>query len=412
MPISSVAFCFPFHLVSGVPVLFANIANYFSRNYPYKTYVVDYADGYMSQVLQDNDMVDLIVFETGKPVLIDTDVLIIQSILPYAMRPEINIAQDTKLLFWNLHPDNLIPKVFPWSLTEKSYPWLYRKLVKIFWQSKYKLMRAFITDAIHQNSLVFMDAHNLDATGDFFDIDTRNRHSYLPIACSEGGYRKPQEAKVFNEINISWVGRICNFKIHSINYLILRLSQASKELDININLHLIGDGPEVSSMENTIHLHDGFNIITAGSLPKTELDKYLLSNIDINASMGTSVLESAKYGIPSIVLDYSYQPINERYKFRWLHKSKHFDVGHMIGEADFRNDHMEMGEMIHDYITNYKTLSEKSYEYYLTNHALQSVSEQLQKQVAKLNLTFSQIKPRLLQKGLLRKMYERRKYGI
>ncbi len=102
MHIKTIAFFFPYHEVSGVPVLFSNIANYLSDNPDYKIVIIDYADGYMMTKLITNERIKSIVFSNGKQCIIKTDILVIQSILPFQMRPELIIAETTKLFLWNL----------------------------------------------------------------------------------------------------------------------------------------------------------------------------------------------------------------------------------------------------------------------------------------------------------------------
>ena len=142
------------------------------------------------------------------------------------------------------------------------------------------------------------------------------------------------------------------------------------------------------------------------------MDSYLYSKIDINASMGTSVLESAKYGIPSIVLDYDYKVISEKYKFRWLHETVNYDLGHLINNENLVNENHELIDMTKEFINNSTVISEKSYNYYASNHSLEAVSENVKKQIEKSKLTFTDINPELLKKSPLRRLYEYRKYKL
>ena len=407
----TVAFYFPYYEVSGVPVLFSNLADYFSKNYQFKISIIDFEDGYMSSSLKGNDKIQKIIFETSKPLFIDEDIVIMQSILPFAMRPEIQFSTNTRLMFWNLHPDNLTPNLYPFVLVRKYYPNIYRNILSIFWKRKLKLMRNFVENAIQLNSLSFMDSSNLNTTNFFLSTDINNV-SFLPIACSNGVKREEVLNKDFTELNFSWIGRICDFKINILNYLILQLSKAAKKLKLKVNLHVIGDGPLMHKLNSNNHLHKFFNVILLGTLNKSKMNLYLNSKIDINASMGTSVLESAKFGIPSIVLDISNKPINFKYKFRWLHDTKDYDLAHLIKKSDDMSKSYELTDIISEFIVNSKILSEKSFNYYASNHSLEAVSENLKMQIEKSKLTFTDINPELLKKSLLRRLYEYKKYKL
>ena len=407
----TVAFYFPYYEVSGVPVLFSNLADYFSKNYQFKISIIDFEDGYMSTSLKGNDKIEKIIFKTSKPLLIDVDVVIMQSILPFAMRPEVSFPNKTRIMFWNLHPDNLIPNLFPFAMVRKYYPNLYRKILSIFWNRKLKLMKEFVINAIHLNSLLFMDSANLNNTNYFLSTAIKNS-SFLPIACSSGEKRKNEINKDLVELNFSWVGRICDFKIHILNYLILKLSEAAKKLELKVKLHIIGNGPEMDNINYKYLIHNFFDVILLGTLDKEKVDYYLSSFIDINASMGTSVLESSKLGIPSIVLDYTFKPINLNYKFRWLHDTKDYDLAHLIKKSDDMSKSYELTDIISEFIVNSKILSEKSFNYYTSNHSLEAVSENLKNQIKKSKLTYTDINPELLKKSLLRRIYEYKIYKL
>ena len=92
--------------------MFSNLALYFAENLKLDVTIVDYEDGYMLSRLNKNKKIKKIIFKDGENILISTNYLVLQSILPYAMRPELKISQDTKVLFWNLHPDNLIINLY------------------------------------------------------------------------------------------------------------------------------------------------------------------------------------------------------------------------------------------------------------------------------------------------------------
>ena len=214
----TVAFYFPYYEVSGVPVLFSNLADYFSKNYQFKISIIDFEEGYMSSSLKGNNKIEKIVFETSKPLLIDVDIVIMQSILPFAMRPEIKFSDDTRIMFWNLHPDNLIPNLFPFTIVRKYYPNIYRNILSIFWNKKLKLTKEFVKNAIKSNSLLFMDSANLNNTNFFLSTEINNSF-FLPIACSNGVKREDQINKnvdkqtllVSESTNLASSGAIINF---------------------------------------------------------------------------------------------------------------------------------------------------------------------------------------------------------
>ena len=68
----------------------------------------------MSKMLQANSKINLIEFKYGvKTNKIEDTVLIMQSIVPYSIRAELNVSSSTRLVFWTLFHYNLIPDFIP-----------------------------------------------------------------------------------------------------------------------------------------------------------------------------------------------------------------------------------------------------------------------------------------------------------
>ena len=258
MSIKTIAFFFPFHEVSGVPVLFSNIADHLSENSSYKIIIIDYSEGYMATKLKSNEKIKSLNFINGKKCLIDSDILVMQSILPFQMRPELIIAKTTKLFFWNLYPKNLIPNVYPINILFEKNNSLYTYIFSKLWKKKHGLIRDFIIDSTRFGGMSFMDSSNLTTTEDFYKLNLK-KQSFLPIACSEGRFRKIDVVNEREKINISWIGRLCDFKIHILNYFIQKLSDCAVELNQNITLHIIGDGPEKLNLQYKKYINNFFN---------------------------------------------------------------------------------------------------------------------------------------------------------
>ena len=113
----SITFFFPYYDVSGVPVLFLNLAEFIASHYNYHVYIIDYKDGYMARNREKKSKVKLIEFENGNFISVLDTILVMQAILPYAIRPELLISKNTKVFFWNLYPDIFFPFVLSFCLS-------------------------------------------------------------------------------------------------------------------------------------------------------------------------------------------------------------------------------------------------------------------------------------------------------
>jgi len=410
----SITFFFPYYDVSGVPILFLNLAEFISAHYNYDVYIVDYKNGYMSCNRKKESKVKLIEFENGKFVRILDTILVMQAILPYAIRPELLISKNTKLFFWCLYPDIFFPFVFPFNFISKfvkSKFKLYKLILKLFYRNTIKKIKKFVTEMNDCKTLIFMDSSNLDRTNEILELKL-NPDIYLPILCKSSG--SVVNKSVFNkkDLNISWVGRICDFKVYILKYTIEKLIEIAEKQKKNIVFHVIGNGDKKYLIENIKVKSKYFNLKIVGVIPKNQLDQYLIDNIDINAAMGTSALESAKLSIPTIVLDISHKEILGDYIFRWLHDTTNFDVGHNISSLDFENDNKSLEKMLKHFEQEKKILENKSYQYFQNNHTIESVSSKLIQFVELHSTIFENIHSNYFKKSYLRRMYEYKRYKI
>jgi hypothetical protein len=337
-----------------------------------------------------------------------------QAILPYAMRPELTISKKTKVFFWNLYPDNFFPVVFPFNFIQnrvKNNINLYKLLLKYFYQNTLNKTKRFVTEMDDYKALIFMDSSNLNRTNEILDLKL-NPEIYLPILCKSTSSVVNKSVVNKKGLNVSWVGRISDFKVYILKYTIEKLAEIAKKQKKNIIFHVIGNGNKLSLIENISVKNKYFTLKIVGVIPKNQLDQYLIDNIDINAAMGTSALESAKLSIPTIVLDISHQEIVGDYIFRWLHNTTNFDLAHNISTLDFEHNNKSLEKMLKHFEQEKKILKEKSYKYFQHNHTIESVSNKLIQFIELYSIRFENINNFYFNKSFLRKVYEYKRYKI
>lgn len=405
-----ICFYFPYHEVSGVPVLFFRMANELAvLNKLIQIYVIDYSDGAMARNLISTSNIKLLSFEDGVSISPPEDaILVMQSILPYSMRPELTILPNTKLIFWNLHPDCLVPSLIPLpylrSLQNKNFE-LYSLLARTLYRSLIRNLREFTEQAIAKKALWFMDQPNLDKTRKYLfksisDVD------FVPVPALGSKLIKSKVLPEKDTLNFTWVGRLCDFKSYILMYTIKKLSSLAFGQKKKIRFSIIGEGPFKKEISDLNVDHEWFSLEMLGSLKPDDLDNYLLENTDVLTGMGTSALEGAKLGIPTILLDISYYPVKGDYKFRWLHESKNFDLAHDITQFDLKEGNLSLYNMLNDLHSNYQALSTKALEYFLKNHEMKIVLDKFILKVNETEMKFSDINPALLNKSIVRKTYD------
>ena len=70
-----------------------------------------------------------------------------------------------------------------------------------------------------------------------------------------------------------------------------------------------------------------------GSIRLSELEKFLAENVDIFIGHGTAILEAAKLGIPSLLLDGFYSPSDAgSVRVKWLYEQDTPGVGRVLSK--------------------------------------------------------------------------------
>lgn len=410
--INKICFFFPYRVISGVPVLFYRLANEIIRtNCEIEIYIIDYADGVMATNVIKHPNIHLITFVDKKFVSPPSDsFLIMQSILPYSIRPELIIPEQSKLIFWTLHPDNLVPNFFPFLSRNSSRNYsLYSIAAKYFCFNLMKKLNIFFSICHENQALWFMDSANLlNTTKHLFN--SIESPIFIPVPTQSTDKKISINENIKNNfIRFCWIGRLCDFKIHILKYTLIKLSQIANEIKIKIHFNIVGEGEEKASIESLNLESEFFKLNFIGVLTPNELDQYLLKNVDILTAMGTSALEGAKFGIPTILLDYSYVPINRDYLFRWLFSTENYDLGHEITNEDIKYGNQSLKEIIYDVLNNYIELSNNTYDYFNKNHKLSNIAKLFIEKLSESNLVYSSFPKDIFKKNMFRKIHEFRK---
>ena len=409
--IESVTFFFPYYDVSGVPVLFLRMAEYLADHLDFTVFVVDYPDGYMSRTRHSNSKVSIIPFNEGATLDISADTLLVmQSMLPNTICSELRIHQHTRVLFWTLHPLNLVQTILPFpffrQLQLKSTLFCQMGQVLLFPRLR-KRLRKFVLDMHANNSILFMDGSTFRTTTKVLGVTIADP-LMLPVPSDNAieNLRLKNPRRPDRSINFCWVGRLADFKISILLYTLEKLKIYAVTKHFSITVHIIGDGQESDKLNSMLEPCDFFRVIMVGSLPMTELDHYLLNEIDVLAAMGTSALEGARLGVPTILLDFSYDTVSEGYRFKWLHESKDYTLGSVIDARHLVPDNSSLEEMMQFAILNFDTLSMQAFEYYNSNHSISFVADKFLAFAANANFRYGDFEDKILEKELVRKAYE------
>lgn len=377
----NIIFYFPYKKVGGVSILFLEIAKLLSNSF--NVYLVDFLDGYMGSRIPPKTK--HIHFDNNEYYPNDS-ILVLQSTFIWRLKDLKKFPPTTKVLFWNLHPDNFSPLKFEndknklRNIKYSFFNFLLR--YSYFYNKKY-------LDLLEKhNSIWFMDESNYNKTHQYYP---NNKLSFNLLPCFF-----PSKKKIKNESNISFnkvlnfvtIGRLVDFKVHILNHLILRLNSIS---NYKFKLTIIGDGEEKQIVLDFINQIDlKYEICFIDELNNTELGEYIYDNCDILFAMGLSSLEGASRRIPTILLDYSFNPLESNYRFKLIYEHQNYNLGTEINNIHFER-YSTFEKKIGDILENYDLHSEKCYYYWLKNYSEETFLKYFDIAISKTTLTIEDL---------------------
>ena len=404
-----VTFFFPYYEVSGVPMLFSRIAAHLGAS-GRTVRVVDYPDGAMAVRLRGARGVELVPFADGRPLSIAADeVLVLQAILPYCLRPELRIATTTKLLFWTLHPGCLLQTAIPHpalrdlQLRSQHFHVIASAVTMPLLQGR---LRRFVEDLVHRQALLFMDGETLAITRDRLRAAIPHPR-FVPVPCdpAQGNRYLASARSHAGERVVGWLGRLSDFKIHILIHTLQRLSRFTRLRGMRVTFVVIGDGPEAHRIDIDGLQHECFRIEMAGVVTGAALEGRL-GSLDLLTAMGTSALEGARLGVPTVLLDISHSPVHGDYLFRWLHDTHDFILGEILQKRHMTTGNDSLERIMDSLSERWRELSTRTYNYFQANHSLEVVSTQVWAAAAQTGYTYGNIDQRLLRKSFSRRLYE------
>jgi len=406
----TIRFFFPYRSPSGVCSAFAHVAESLASHHSVKVAVLDYKDGYLRRSLDGAGHVILEDFADETGVTIPAgDVLVLQASPPYSFRRELAFHAGSRLVLWQLHPLNFIPSLIPllpngaWVV---RHPGVYRMLLTAFRGAKRRRLLEFVSLLGRKRALFFYDQPSVLMTERLLGCRIPDPILLpVPVDVPAAPVRRARLSR--DRLSVAWVGRLYDFKINILAHTLRRFSDYAREREMSMTFHVIGDGPERRRLDRMKVEHRFFHVQKTGDLNPHLLGGYLASNVDLVAAMGTSALEAAVVGLPTILLDYSYGPVGPGYRFRWLHDTKGYDLGHAITADDCDPGKDGLPEMIEAVAEDYSDLAEKCFDYCAKNHSMRSVGDKFVELVRSSALRFGDINDVLLRKNLPRRIYER-----
>lgn len=124
-------------------------------------------------------------------------------------------------------------------------------------------------------------------------------------------------------------------------------------------------------------------------------------------AMGTSALEGAKLGIPTILLDACYGEVPNGYMFQWLHERSGYTLGEVMNAGHVVTGNCSLQKCIQQLVSEYPKLSNSAHSHFEKYHAIGNVTKRLLQLAGNAKCTYGDFsKARLAGRGTLYKCFD------
>lgn len=361
-------------------MLFARLAEHTSKRGIVPA-VIDYDDGFIKNYVSQRGIAfDHVTYQPNGPIqLEDHEVLITP--LSWLYNSSVRNGKSTgRALFWGIHPDNIFANTkFPSILTHAPTS-LRQLLFKACFPVRYYRLKSIINYLVKKRSIVLMDQPNVQALKVLGLDEGRFKYLQIPIEIEEDlSFEKSRfDLEGRKIIRVCWLGRIDRdkwFAIKRAYELANKLAHATTQ--IQFEFHVIGTGSYDIFLDSMCRNSSQVKTKRIGSLSGKELQSYLREYIDIGIGMGTSCLEFAKLGIPTILVELSRRELsNEDESFIWLSDSRNYNLGYYFSERCIYSLQRDTISNLSRVLTTKFSLLERGmqcYQYAKTHHNITTV---------------------------------------
>lgn len=366
----NIFFYYPSKKVGGAQLLFLRLSLILARDYGsvFNIFIIDFPDGFYHQNLKSNSNIKLIDF--GREINVSIDILVTPLNFIYKVNDLEGIRRGTKIFFWDLHPHNLIS-------TSSFYRFIYKNMNS--YKSLFSLygtlepfrkrkLKHFMDFALDHGGVRFMCGFNMWFNTGVLGLE--RKEEFLPILLpSNPIVFNENDKKNSSELAISWLGRVDEDKYELLERFICDLSKINRK----INLHIIGGGNRMNYLKSTYG--NEFKLITIfyeNTMIGDKLYKFLHDKIHIHFGIGTSVLEGAMRGIPSI-LGMSALYKGKKANYKWLYNSENKNLA-ITDESNELSSHEVLNKLINEFKLDKNNQIAKNCEnYYKITHSEKAI---------------------------------------
>lgn len=394
-----VVFVFPYRYGGGVPHLFSRCAERLAQEKDCRVSVLDYCDGSLASLLKGVNVNHIVYKDDTFARLPDNAIIIFQLMTPWSIFQNITYGKGSRVLFWSCHPFNIVPTLPPirklMSGNQAIAKIMYATILRPFYQSCIK----FLSLIENNNAVIFMDIENVENISYFLDHNVSDP-KIVPLCVRIPDIQYSSSPIIDNTIHFIWIGRVVDFKYFALEKFINDLEAYCTTNSSNAKLTIIGNGDYIVPLQRLCKRLSNIEVVFVGEIGLKDLGFYI-SKCHCAIAMGTSAIDCACLGIPTIVLDFDYKKFPSNYRYKFIHEQSGATLGRSLSRS--RSGGQALEHIMENIIDDHTSLGEKSYRYVQNVHSLDATFLKLKLAAELTTLSPSTI---LSKSSFTKKLYE------
>lgn len=384
-----VVFVFPYRNEGGVPHLFSRCAEKLAQEQNYRVSVLDYKDGSLAALLTGTDVNHILYNDDAFAQLPSNAVIIFQLMTPWSIFQNISYGKGSRILFWSCHPFNIVPTLPPVRKLMSGNRFIAKCMYATILWPFYKSCIKFLSLIEKNDAIIFMDIENADNISYFLGYKV-SAPKIVPL-CSKITATPHTFLKLNdNVIHFVWIGRLVDFKYFALEKFIIDLEAYCISHSRNAKLTIIGDGEYSVKLRTLCKKILNIEVVFLAEIVLTDLHSYV-SECHCAIAMGTSAIDCASLGVPTIVLDFDYKKFPSNYHYKFIHEQLGATLGRSLSRS--RADGRALEHIIENITRDHNLLGEEAYRYVQKVHNLDTTVGELKIAIESTTLCYSKILP-------------------
>jgi hypothetical protein len=382
----SVSFRSVSYNIGGEQLLFARIAKQLIELGRAVNFI-DYTNGFCYNFLAKTNYKHIPYDSQELPLSIkEPTVLLVPLSYIFIAAQQLKLVSQSTIIYWCIHPNNLLGLFHFTRLSSILGVSTSYRLIQLLFPRRLGHVKSVIAQAQAEGRVWFMDAHNYEHNEKF--TNTAIAPVYMPIPVETSSEVAKKGLISTDSLHIAWLGRISKSdKYYALQLMCESILSVKNLNNRKIVFHIIGEGDALDWVRTFVASVERpdveFKIL--GKMFGLELDHYLLYNIDVLFGMGTSVMESAKFGVPSVLLDVFQTRQNpDKQLFRWLFETKGFTLGSVDTHKKPLGTHT-IASIAEAVLTSKDTVGQQCRNYVEQYHSLNVITKRVNKTIEQLD---------------------------